>query len=295
MRFFDESPLPEIPLGDFLADVVDWVETNLGMILDFIDTVITLLVENLAEGLHWVPPIIMAVILAAIAWAMSGWRVALLTVIGMLFIQTLPTADMWKESLDTLALVLISALIAMVFAIPWGILAARNSTASKITRPIMDFMQTMPPFVYLIPTLFFFSIGIVPGVVSTIVFCMPPGVRLTELGIRQVDAEMVEAGHAFGAPPRQILTRIQIPLAMPTIMAGINQLIMLSLSMVVIAGIVGAGGLGGIVLEGVNRLDLAKGFEGGVAVVVIAIYLDRVTAGFSKRSAVARAAAATER
>ncbi len=146
-------------------------------------------------------------------------------------------------------------------------------------------MQTMPAFVYLIPTLFFFSIGVVPGIVSTIVFAMPPGVRLTELGIRQVDKEMVEAGHAFGAPPRQILTRIQIPLAMPTIMAGVNQVIMLSLSMVVIAGIVGAGGLGGEVLSGITRLDLGKGFEAGVSVVILAIYLDRLTAALGARSA----------
>lgn len=295
MKFFEESPLPSIPIGDWLADLVDWIRENLAVVLDFIDTLVTLLVENFAEGMHWIPPILLAVILAGIAWLMSGWRLALFTIIGMLVIQTFPSADMWKETVDTLALVVISAAFAMIFAIPWGILAARSSTASAITRPIMDFMQTMPPFVYLIPALFFFSIGVVPGVVSTVIFSMPPGVRLTELGIRQVDSEMVEAGHAFGAPPRQILTRIQFPLAMPTIMAGVNQLIMLSLSMVVIAGIVGAGGLGGIVLEGINRLDLAKGFEGGIAVVIVAVYLDRLTSAFGQRSAVAKAAAATER
>jgi glycine betaine/proline transport system permease protein len=178
----------------------------------------------------------------------------------------------------------------MVLSVPLGILAARSQVASNLLRPAMDFMQTMPAFVYLIPTLFFWGIGVTPGIVSTIVFAMPPGVRLTELGIRQVDKEMVEAGHAFGAPPGEILRNIQLPLAMPTIMAGVNQVIMLSLSMVVIAGIVGAGGLGGVVYSGITRLDLAKGFEGGLAVTLLAVYLDRVTSALGARSGSARTA-----
>jgi glycine betaine/proline transport system permease protein len=196
---------------------------------------------------------------------------------------------LWGPATDSLALIVVASGCAMIAALPLGILAARNDVASRIIRPAMDLMQTMPAFVYLIPTLFFFSVGIVPGVVATIVFAMPPGVRLTELGIRQVDPEMVEAGHAFGAPPLQILTKVQIPLAMPTIMAGVNQVIMLSLSMVVIAGMVGAGGLGGIVYEGVTRLQLSKGFEGGLAVVILAVYLDRLTGALAARSSVARA------
>jgi ABC-type proline/glycine betaine transport system permease subunit len=155
----------------------------------------------------------------------------------------------------------------------------------------MDLMQTMPAFVYLIPAIFFFSIGPVPGVVATVVFAMPPGVRMTELGIRGVDKEMVEAGEAFGSPPRRILTRIQLPLAMPSVMAGVNQVIMLSLSMVVIAGMVGAGGLGNVVLNGIQRLEVATGFEGGLAVVILAIFLDRVTGALGDRNAVARAMA----
>jgi glycine betaine/proline transport system permease protein len=186
--------------------------------------------------------------------------------------------------------VIVAGVISMFIAIPLGVLAARSGAASKIIKPVMDFMQTLPAFVYLIPALFFFSVGTVPGLVSTIIFAMPPGVRLTELGIRQVDSEMVEAGHAFGTRPSRILTRIQIPLAMPTIMAGVNQVIMLSLSMVVIAGMVGAGGLGGVVYGAVTQLNVGKGFAGGLAVVILAIYLDRLTAGLGDRSAVARAA-----
>src|SRR5680860_810541 len=178
---------------------------------------------------------------------------------------------------------LISAATVLI-SIPLGIAATRSELVSTILRPVLDFMQTMPAFVYLIPAITFFGIGKVPGVVATVVFAMPPAVRLTELGIRQVDKEVVEAGEAFGSSPLQILTRIQIPLALPTIMAGVNQVIMLALSMVVIAGIVGAGGLGAVVIRGITRLQVGLGFEGGLAVVILAIFLDRITAAFSERS-----------
>ncbi|MBO2465827.1 ABC transporter permease subunit [Actinomadura sp. LCR2-06] len=185
--------------------------------------------------------------------------------------------ELWDSAMDTLAQVLVAAVIGVVISVPIGVAAARSQTVSRIVRPVLDFMQTMPAFVYLIPAIFFFHIGAVPGVVATVVFALPPGVRLTELGIRGVDPEMVEAGEAFGTPPLRVLTRIQIPLAMPSIMAGINQLIMLALSMVVISGMVGAGGLGGDVVEGIQRVDIAGGFEAGLGVVVLAIYLDRLT------------------
>src|SRR5690606_2666746 len=170
-----------------------------------------------------------------------------------------------------------------------GVLAARSDTASRIIKPIMDFLQTVPQFVYLIPAVIFFGIGVGPGVVATVMFALAPGVRLTELGIRQVDREMVEAGEAFGSPPMKILREIQIPLAMPSIMAGVNQIIMLSLSMVVIAGMVGTPGLGADVFEATTRLQLGAGFEYGVSVVILAIYLDRITASLSAKSAVSRA------
>ncbi len=287
MNIFDQSFLPELPIGDWFSSLVTWVSDNLGVLLDFIGWLLNdVLYAHLSDAFNWVPPLIMAVILALLGLAVRGWQFGLGALIGMLAIQAM---RWWPESMDTLALVIIAAVLATVFAIPIGIAAARNSTASAIVRPTMDFLQTMPAFVYLIPALFFFGIGATPGIVATIIFAVAPGVRLTELGIRQVDPEMVEAGQAFGTPPRQILFRIQIPLAMPTIMAGINQVIMLSLSMVVIAGIVGAGGLGGAVYSGITRLDIAKGFSSGLAVVILAVYLDRLTAALGSRSAVARA------
>jgi glycine betaine/proline transport system permease protein len=180
--------------------------------------------------------------------------------------------------MQTLALVLVAALVAVIIAIPLGIWSARNATVRAVLKPILDFMQTMPAFVYLIPAIVFFSIGVVPGLVATVIFALPPGVRLTELGIRGVDSETVEAGQAFGAKPGQILRGIQLPLAMPTILAGVNQVIMLALSMAVIAGMAGADGLGKMVVEAISTVNIAKGVEAGLGVVLIAVFLDRVTA-----------------
>jgi len=278
--------MPRVPVGDWFASGVDWVRDNLGGLLDVIGTVLEFLFEELSAGLLAVPPLVLAVVLAVLALLVRGWKFGLVALAGLLLVQSMA---MWDHAMETLALVLIAAAFAMLIALPTGILAARSNAAASVIRPVLDFMQTMPAFVYLIPVIFFFGIGEVPGMVATIVFAMPPGVRLTELGIRQVDHEMVEAGHAFGAHPRDILTRIQIPLALPTIMAGVNQVIMLSLSMVVIAGFVGAGALGGEVLTAITRLQIDLGFEAGLAVVILAIYLDRITSGLADRSSVARA------
>lgn len=223
---------------------------------------------------------------AALAALVAGWRLALFTVLGFLLIVSM---DRWEAATSTLALVLVATAVAVLFAVPVGILAAYNDRVSALVKPVLDFMQTMPAFVYLIPAIAFFGVGQVPGVIATIVFAMPPGVRLTELGIRQVDKELVEAGEAFGAPNLQILRGIQLPLALATIMAGVNQVIMLSLSMVVIAGMVGAGGLGNIVYSGIAQADSALGFEGGIAVVLLAIYLDRLTGAVTRFSPAERA------
>ena len=277
------SIIPSIPVGSWFASLVDWINNHFGPLLDFIDWLLRpVLYDNIDAALLWVPPLAMAFILAALGAVARSWRFGLGALAGLLLIQSM---NLWDEAMDTLSLVLIAAAIAMLFSLPLGILAARSTVTSAALRPMLDLMQTMPAFVYLIPTLFFWGIGVTPGIVSTIVFAMPPGVRLTELGIRQVDKEMVEAGHAFGARPVDILRNIQLPLAMPTIMAGVNQVIMLSLSMVVIAGIVGAGGLGGVVYSGITRLNLGLGFEGGLAVVILAVYLDRVTSGLGARRA----------
>jgi ABC-type proline/glycine betaine transport system permease subunit len=177
--------------------------------------------------------------------------------------------------------VLVASLIATAISIPLGIAAARSDHVSRVVRPLLDFLQTMPAFVYLIPAIIFFGVGAVPGMIATILFALAPGVRLTELGIRGVDKEVVEAGHAFGATPGRILRQIQLPLARPSIMAGVNQVIMLSLSMVVIAGIVGAGGLGGEITRAIGRINVGLGFEAGISIVVIAMILDRITSAFA--------------
>ncbi|MFI0357451.1 ABC transporter permease [Actinomadura sp. 9N407] len=283
-----EIELPRVPVGDWFDGLVTWLTENLGFVFDAIGTGVEGTVEGLTSVLMAPPPLLMTGICALIALFLSGWKLGLFTLVGFVLIDSM---ELWEPSMDSLALVIVAAVVAVVIAIPLGIAGARNEMVSRILRPVLDLMQTMPAFVYLIPAIFFFSIGVVPGVVATVIFALPPGVRLTELGIRGVDPEMVEAGEAFGTPPGRILTRIQIPLAMPSIMAGINQLIMLSLSMVVIAGMVGAGGLGGEVLEGINRVDISQGFEGGLAVVVLAIFLDRLTSALGDRTAVSRAMA----
>ena len=234
--------------------------------------------------------LLMILLLSLLACSVAGWRMG---VFGLLSLALVASVGQWVNAMDTLGLVLVASAIAVAIAIPIGVLSAYNDLVSKIVKPVLDLMQTLPAFVYLIPAIFFFSIGAVPGVVATIVFAMPPGVRLTELGIRQIDKELVEAGESFGAPGRKILTGIQLPLALPTIMAGVNQVIMLGLSMVVIAGMVGAGGLGSQVYQGISRNDGALGFEAGIAVVVLAIFLDRLTAAVTRKSPQGRAAASS--
>ena len=186
--------------------------------------------------------------------------------------------------METLSLVLTAALIAMVIGLPLGVLMSLNHRAEKILRPVLDFMQTMPAFVYLIPAVYFFDLGTVPGAVSTIIFAMPPIIRLTNLGIREVSKDLVEAARSFGSTTAQMLFKIQIPLAMPTILAGLNQTIMLSLSMVVISAMIGADGLGKIVLQGITQMKLGDGLEGGIAVVIIAMILDRLTQELGKEN-----------
>lgn len=267
-----------IPLGDWAESVVDFITDVFGGFFAVIRSIF-LSFYDAVDFVFSAPPFwIVIPLIAALAWWVKGWKLALGTLVGLLVIVGV---DQSPNAMDTLSLVLVASTIAVIISVPVGILAARNDVASKIIRPILDFMQTMPAFVYLIPALILFRVGVVPGIVATIVFAMAPGVRLTELGIRGVDREVVEAGHAFGASPGRILRQIQLPLALPSIMAGVNQVIMLSLSMVVIAGMVGAGGLGGEVVQSLNRIDVGLGFEAGLSVVILAIILDRVTGAFS--------------
>lgn len=232
------------------------------------------------ERLQWFAPIALIVVLAMISYLIAGRGVTIFTVVGFIAIISM---DLWVPTVESLALVLCATLFALLIGVPAGILAARSKTADGVIRPILDFMQTMPAFVYLIPAVIFFGLGKVPGAIATLVFAMPPAVRLTSLGIRQVPSEVVEAAQAFGSTGKQMLFKAQLPIAMPTILAGVNQTIMLSLSMVVIGGMIGAGGLGEVVLSGITQLKLGLGFEGGLAVVILAIYLDRVTQALGTR------------
>ncbi|MGP5639984.1 ABC transporter permease [Brachybacterium tyrofermentans] len=276
----DDSLIPRTPVGDWAESGIDWLTQNASGLFDLISTMFNFLVGNLTYGLTALEPLVMIVILALIAWIVRSWKLALGTALTFLLVLSM---EQWVHMMETMALVLVATVIAVLIAVPVGILAARSRLVSSIVRPIMDFMQTMPAFVYLIPAVTFFSIGVVPGMVATIIFALPPGVRMTELGIRQVDGETVEAGEAFGASPWQILRGIQLPLAVPTIMAGVNQVIMLSLSMGVIAGMIGAPGLGKEVVAAISGLDLALGVEAGLGVVILAVYLDRLTAALGDR------------
>ncbi|MBK0419817.1 proline/glycine betaine ABC transporter permease [Leucobacter sp. CSA1] len=270
-----------IPVGTWADDGLDWFKDTFRWLLDFITLVVKWLVEGLADILVAIPFPALILVFALIGWLVRSWQLALGTALTMLLVVGM---GQWENAMLTLALVLIAALIAVVIAVPLGILAARNDTFSAVIKPVLDFMQTMPAFVYLIPAVLFFSIGFVPGVFATVLFSLPPGVRFTELGIRGVDAETVEAGYAFGATPGKILRGIQLPLATPTIMAGINQVIMLALSMAVVAGMAGANGLGKEVVAAISTLNIGQGVEAGLGVVILAVFLDRVTAALGNPS-----------
>ena len=279
-----------IPLGDWIAIGVDWLTSTFAGLFAVIKSVLLGMFDGLETVLTAPPMWVVALLLSAAALWVKGWRFGLGALAGFALIQGM---NQWDNAMATLALVVVASAIALLIGVPVGVWAARNDRVSRAVRPVLDFMQTMPAFVYLIPVVVIFLAGVVPGIVATIVFALAPGVRFTELGIRQVDKEVVEAGHAFGSPPRRILREIQIPLALPTIMGGINQVIMLSLSMVVIAGMVGAAGLGRDVVQALSRVNVSLGFEAGISVVILAIYLDRVTSALSDRSPVARAVRAT--
>ncbi|WP_277209783.1 ABC transporter permease [Isoptericola croceus] len=271
--------IPNVPVGDVAADGVAWIKLNFDSLLDGISAMLVTLVDSISDLLLLPPPLMVVALFTLLALLVRSWGFAVFSLVGTLLIVSM---GMWEPAMETLALVLIATLIALLIAIPVGILAARSDTVSAVVRPILDFMQTMPAFVYLVPVVIFFGIGVAPGVCATIIFALPPGVRLTELAIRQVDSETVEAGEAFGGTGWQILRGIQLPLGLPTIMAGVNQVIMLALSMAVVAGLVGAGGLGQVVVSSISTVNVALGFEGGLAVVILAIYLDRVTSAIGQ-------------
>lgn len=274
----ESTLIPRFEVGQWLETAFEWFEDTFDAAITWFGNSVSFISEGLAEMLATPDALVLTAIFAVIAWAVRNWKLALGTVGLMLFIIIV---DQWNEALETLALVAVAAVIALLIAIPLGVLAAKSDVTSKIVRPLMDLMQTMPALVWLIPALAMFTLGMTAGIFATVIFALPPGVRFTELAIRQVDEEVVEAGHAFGSTPTQILFRVQLPLAAKTIMAGINQVIMLALSMAVFAGFVGAGGLGTEVVRAISQLNLALGFEAGLSVVMLAIYLDRVTAAIA--------------
>jgi len=266
-----------LDLGTWFAEVIDWLLANFGWFFDAVSWLVTLLVGQVSGVLIGLHPFLIIGLLATLAAVLT--RSLGLTVYTMLAFLLIVSMGLWVESMSSLAVVLVSVVFSLAVGIPLGIWAALNSRVSAVVRPLLDLMQAMPVFVYLIPAVFFFGVGTVPGIAATIVFSIPPAVRLTELGIRNLDHELLEAAAAFGAKRGLTLKDVQLPLAFPSIMAGVNQVIMLALSMVVVAGMVGAGGLGGVVVQGVAQLDTARGFNGGLAVVILAVYLDRVTSG----------------
>jgi glycine betaine/proline transport system permease protein len=282
-----------LDIGKYIESGVNSLERNFSFLWQLIDNVISWTVESMNDLFLGIPFVIMLLLISIAAYyakasgklftregLKNGIGLTSFVISGLLLIYAM---GYWQEAIQTTTLVLVSTLIALFLGIPFGILSAKSNIADAIIRPILDFMQTMPAFVYLIPAIFFFSVGNTPGVIATVIFSLPPAVRLTSLGIRSVQPDVIEAGRAFGANEKQILYKIQLPLAMPTILAGINQVILLALSMVVIASMVGARGLGSVVYQGIQQNDIAKGFESGLGIVVLAIILDRITQSIANR------------
>ncbi|MEM1078318.1 MAG: choline ABC transporter permease subunit [Pseudomonadota bacterium] len=264
----------KIPVGKTAQVVFDWLQVTAAPVFDWISDVM----EGLIDGMLWVfqtpHPLIVIAAFAAIAWYLQRSRgTTVMVVLGFLFILN---QGYWEETTESLTLVLASCLVCMAIGVPIGIAAAHRPWLFRAMRPLLDLMQTLPTFVYLIPAIIFFGIGMVPGLIATVIFVVPAPIRLTHLGVSSTPAPLLEAARAFGATPRQVLWKVELPYALPQIMTGLNQTIMLSLSMVVIAALVGADGLGVPVVRALNQVNTALGFESGFVIVVVAILLDRV-------------------
>jgi glycine betaine/proline transport system permease protein len=273
--------IPKIPIGEWVEVLESWLETNFEPLFNGIKFIIGSVVDGLATGFNFFPPLVMIVLITILAYFLGKFRLGIFTLLGLLLVLNL---GYWEHTMDTLALVLTASFISIVLGVPIGILCASSKKVQSVITPVLDLMQTMPAFVYLLPAVAFFSLGVVPGVVASVIFSIPPTIRLTNLGIRQVPEDLVEAADAFGSTPMQKLIKVQLPIAIPTIMAGINQTIMLSLSMVVIASMIGAQGVGADVYKAVTQAKTGVGVEAGLAVVVLAIMLDRMTQKLAKKN-----------
>ena len=271
-------------------EVDEWIgvlTTNLDWLFDGIKKVVLKVMVELEDGLLWVPWPAILVAVGLLAWRVSGLSLAFFASAALLLIGLMGRLpdnpeSLWASAMETIALILVSVVICLMIGIPLGILGARSRWVDNIMRPILDGAQTMPSFVYLVPAVLLFGLGTMPGVMATVIYAMPPVIRLTNLGIRQVAPQTVEAARSFGTTPTQLLVKVQIPMALPTIMAGVNQTTMLALSMVVVASLVAAGGLGEVVLRALGRREAGNALIGGLAIVFIAVVIDRITQAMAK-------------
>lgn len=264
----------KIPLGEWSERFIDFVDENFAWLFDLIAEVLRFVMDGLTDVLLWCNPVALILLIAAFAfWLHRAWPLAVGIILSLLLVLNL---GYWEETIQTFALIVFATVVCMAVGVPLGVAAAHRPWLYTAMRPVLDLMQTIPTFVYLIPTLVLFGLGLVPGLISTVIFAIPAPIRLTYLGVHSVPTPLKEAAESFGATKRQLLWKVEVPHAMPTIMAGLTQCIMLSLSMVVIAALVGAGGLGKPVVKALNTVNIANGVEAGIAIVVLAILLDRV-------------------
>ena len=274
----DDGSYKAVEIGRIISahvkDGTTWLVRNWGGLFDGIDLFITYTMVWLEDGLKWIPWPAAFLAIAGVAWLVAGWRLAAFAIASLIFIGIM---NRWDSAVETIAIIVFSVALSITISLPLGIMGARSNRIDSLIRPILDGMQTMPSYVYLVPGILFFGLGYTPAVIATVIYAVPPAIRLTNLGIRQVSPETVEAARSFGASPLQLLTKVQMPMALPTIMAGINQTTMLALSMVVIASLVGASGLGEDVFRALQRQDPGNSVIAGMSIVLIAIVIDRLT------------------
>lgn len=275
--------MPKLPISSWVEAGMDWVTDTFSGLFKMIQSGGESMMDGITDGLLFIPPVLFILIIAVLAFFVTGKKfgLALFSLIGLLFIYN---QGLWDELMNTFTLVLFSSVIAIILGVPIGILMSKSTAVENIVKPILDFMQTMPGFVYLIPAVAFFGIGVVPGVFASVIFALPPTVRFTNLGIRQVPTDLIEAADSYGSTGAQKLMKVELPIAKSTIMAGINQTVLLSLSMVVIASMIGAPGLGREVLSALQRAQVGNGFVAGLSLVIFAIIVDRLTQSFNKQN-----------